>query len=135
MQGAPEIVFTPGICEKTKDKDGERDGAYKGTITLRVPSYDEKMEFPELSEIIALAKGQEDSKEARKIQLSFVRQIVRDHLPKFFVKSSVVRVADNFAFDTLQKMQYEHDFSSVFIELATELSKPYHLGNGSTPTP
>lgn len=141
METAPQITFTPSLCKPDKDKEGKETAArYSGTITLRAPTFDERLDLPDLEGLIEDSKMKDEDRTAdgrmaaNKKRIAFIRVFVRDHLDKFFVSSTIKR-ADGVAFDSLTKMKYDSDFFSVFIEAVTEVAKPYHLGNGSTPTP
>lgn len=110
-------TFTPDIC-KPLDNDAEE---YTGTVTIRMPTYDEKMGFYE-------AAGEQLSGDAKKAAVPLLR-IVAKSAESHVVSVDVVRVSDGHKF-TFEEMKYDSDMHSVITEIATKLIGRFQVGNG-----
>lgn len=122
------IVFTPSACLPTPGKKGA-DGtvapdappAYTGTVTLRPPTYDERIALYDLT---AALEGTN--------KYGFVARLSKE-LPKFLLAVDITRVDDGYKFASLADMDLESDLMTVISDSVTRLMEKYRVGN-ATPT-
>jgi hypothetical protein len=89
--------FVPSICKGEEPK-------FKGKICLKPMSYEERLDIIETS-----LMGAEDGDENKKNMslISFSKEFARNKLKDFFVSSTLVRVEDNYLFDSLDKLKLD----------------------------
>jgi hypothetical protein len=119
-----QMTYTPELCS------GE--GAeYEGSLTLRMPSYDERMGLYEEADFDMDGSG--DATAQKKQTMRLMRLIARK-LPDYLVKLSVKRKADGFEFQSFEELSHDTDMAPLITEACTKLVGKYQVGNGSRPT-
>lgn len=109
-------TITPKICQ------GE--GAeYCGTVTMRLPTYDQRMGLYE-------AAGIEDAENLKNISL--VRALAK-HLPDYLITVDIKRLDDGYHFNSWDGLQYDSDMASVISECCLALITKVRAGNSPAP--
>lgn len=115
------VTWTPEVCTK---------GEYEGTVTLRMPTYDERLELYE--DVPDLEKdADEKAKHRRNVQL--MRAIARK-AGQFVEQVAIKRVADSFVFAAYDDVQMDTDLGEVVTEIVTRLAGKYAVGNPQQPS-
>jgi len=128
-----QVTFTPTVCEpRTVKEEGKPDyvvdSEYEGTVTLRMPSYDERLEL--LGDSAAAADA---SDQKAKRALDNMRRLAK-RAPEFLVALNVKRKADGFLF-TWDDLQYDSDMQALINEIANRLLGKYSVpGNATAPS-
>lgn len=117
-------TFTPDVCKPTitDGGNGEVPGEYTGTVTIRMPTYDEKMAFYEA------AGEQIGDGDAKKAAVPLLRTVARN-VAKHIVAVNITRVSDGHKF-TFDELDYDSDMHGVITEIATKLIGRFQVGNG-----
>lgn len=105
--------FVPSICKGESPK-------FIGSIKLKPLSYEERLDIIEEQAIIQGEAGDDDGKKALAL-LKFARMFSREKLKDYFISSSLLRVEDGYAFDSLEKIKMDGPASSVIPEISTAL--------------
>jgi len=120
-----QVSFVPDIC---KGKGAE----YDGSITMRMPTYDERMGIYEEAGIGQDLEEQEEKegvkKEIKKKGLQLMRLAARK-VPDFLVDVKITRKSDGFVFDSWDKLQYDSDMGEVIQQCATRLISKFKVGS------
>lgn len=109
-------TFTPKICTGEAPE-------YAGTVTLRLPTYDQRMGLYE-------ATGVDEVENLKTVSL--VRALAR-HLPEYLVSIDITRLSDQHKFDSWESLQYDHDMASVISECCLTLISKVKAGNSQAP--
>lgn len=120
-----KVTFTPGICLGVE-------AAYAGSVTLRVPSYDDRMS---LYEGAGLDAGDDEAPESRirKSSIPMMRHVAK-LAPQFVEKIEITRKKDGFVFGTFEQLSYDTDGNKVITEIVTKLIGRHEIGgNDSSP--
>lgn len=99
--------FVPSICK------GD-DAKFKGSISLKPMAYEERLEIIELS----MMSAEEDESKKTMALMSFSKDFAKNKLKEFFVSSSLVRIDDNYLFDSLDKLKLDGPASSCIPEMS-----------------
>lgn len=122
-----ENTYTPAICKAAKTENGvEIPAPYRGTVTLRMPSFDERLSFYDDAGVAMDADGLAVDENKRRNK-SLIRHVSRK-IDKFFVRSAIVRTSDGFELDTLDKLQHDTDMMYVLMEIALKLVGKFNVG-------
>lgn len=123
-----EVTFEP---EALKPKDGQPP-AYKGTVTLRMLSYDERLD---LYEAYGAETGEagDDTGEDKKKGMRFMRWVAKRAKDRV-AHLSITRLEDGFEFKTFDELNYDSDMASVITEISTRLIGKFQVGKRSTPS-
>lgn len=122
-----ENTFVPKICESTKTDNGiEVPPDYTGTVTLRMPTFDERIAFYDDAEVSMDTEGlgPEALKARNKKLIRQVSRQVRHH----FVRADIVRVADGFRITQLEQLQHDTDMIAVMMEISHKLVGKFAVG-------
>lgn len=117
-----EVTFTPAIC------NGE-EADFSGQITMKMPTYDERLE---IYEALGLDFDGQVNEQAKSKGITLMR-IVAKKLPQYIIKVDIKRKADGFHFDSLEKLQYDSDMVSVLQECSFKLIGKFNIANPSIP--
>jgi hypothetical protein len=123
MASKYEITFTPAICQ------GE--GAeYEGTVTIRMPNYDERLGLYDAVGYDDGDDGEMTDADRRKKNLALMRSIARQSV-NFVVAVDVTRKEDGFKFTSWDDCHADSDLNAVVAEVSHRLVGKHKLGNGS----
>lgn len=114
------VDYVPSICK------GENP-AWKGSIKLRPPTFDEKYEYLENLGLNIDEQGAVKSETLEKIKS--IRKLV-SLSQKHYLEVSLERVSDSAKFVSFDDMQYEDDLHGVLAEVASLLVQGFRVGNG-----
>ena len=112
-------TYEPKICRPPTLEDGtqiELKPEYSGSITLKMPTIDERL---------ALQVEAETLDPMAKLRLSC--QKVKDHL----VAVNITRLSDGFIFDSWDKLNYDSDMVAVVQEAALKLIRKFSVTDPS----
>lgn len=109
-------TFTPAVC---KAKDDGTAPLYAGSVTLRMPNYDERMGLYEDAGVDSAA----DIK-----SLKLVRSLAK-RLPDFLVAVDITRLEDGHKFGDWESLQYDSDMAGVISECCLALITRVRAGN------
>lgn len=123
-----EVTFEP---EALRPRDGQAP-AYKGTVTLRMLSYDERLGLyeayaEETGEDVE--SGGEDKGKGMRF-MRFVAKKAKDRISHL----SVTRLEDGFEFKTYDELAYDSDMVGVITEISTRLIGKFQVGKTSRPS-
>ena len=110
-----KITYTPECCS------GD-DAAYEGSVTLRAPTYDERMSIYDDVGV--------DLEGVKTKPIAYIRAVAKK-VPEFLVECSIKRKSDGFEFKTFEQMQYDSDLAGAITEMATKLVGKFQVGNDS----
>lgn len=137
-----EKTITPSACLPTKDEKGvETPALYEGTVTMRVPTYDDRLEFSEMALSLPEAEEEIETPEGVEVKLTPAQKARRlAHLkmlakmaPSFFVRADLKRKADGFKIETWDQIQLESELAKRLVpELGAGLMESHALGKTST---
>lgn len=133
------LTYVPEECKPQVDEEtGEKRQEYEGTITLRMPTYDERLAF--LDDIGATAidfkepvteeeKAEKKMHDERKriMRLRQAGRLAKMH----FVSCDIKRKSDGFVFDTWEKLEYDSDMVSVIREAGYKVLGKFKVGDPS----
>lgn len=105
--------FEPSICKK-------ENAPFRGKIELKPMAYEERLQIME-AQALAIAEAGEDEKLKTMALLKFAITFSRDYLEQYFVSSSIVRVEDGYAFDSLEKIKIDGPASTMIPEITNVL--------------
>ena len=125
-----QVTFTPSVCEpQVVKEDGKPDWTkepeYEGTITVRMPSYDERLELYDAGGLGTEAAESRDTKQA----IALMRHVVRSAAP-FVVAINVKRKADGYVF-SWDDMLHDSDMGKAVTEVANRLIGKHAVGNAA----
>lgn len=113
--------FVPAICkpstELVNDVTFEKQAKYSGSITLKPISYDDRLDFME-AQTVAMSG---DESQRMVALLGLAKDFSRNHMGKYFVSSSIVRLEDNYVFDSLEKIKMDGPVSACLPEISMAL--------------
>jgi len=120
--------FEPTICksnaavEATEDTEAVAEvvAKYSGKIKLKPLSYEDRLDLIEQQTIIQAEAGDDDQKKMMAL-LKFAKDFARHRLADFFVSSTLVRLEDGYAFDSLEKIKYDGPTSNCIPEVSTAI--------------
>lgn len=119
--------YVPSVCL------GD-DAEYEGTITLRAPTYDERLDMLEMLDLLdpdaetAEEMTQKAKEKAQKNQTKVLRYLGKK-LPDFLEKVDIRRKSDGYLFDSWDKLQHDSDMIPVIREASTKLVGKYQVGD------
>lgn len=145
-----KLTFEPTICKP--DEKGNPP-LYSGTVTLRMPTYDERMELydaygleesgetdapaapppdPQNSELIRAPKPASTGKSARS-GIHFMRYAARQ-IPAHLESVEIKRLSDGFVLSTWDQINHDSDMVALITEVSSKLVGKFSVGNGSAPS-
>lgn len=110
-----KITYTPECC--TGD-----DAAYEGSVTLRAPTYDERMSIYDDVGV--------DLEGVKTKPIAYIRAVAKK-VPDFLVSMSIKRKSDGFEFTDFAKLQHDSELMGAITEMATKLVGKFQVGNDS----
>lgn len=110
-----KITYTPECCS------GD-DAAYAGTVTLRAPTYDERMAIYDEVGV--------DMDGVKTKPIAYIRAVAKQ-VPQFLVEFSIRRKSDDYEFKSFDELQYDSEMAGAITEMATKLVGKFQVGNGS----
>lgn len=122
-----QVTFVPEIC---KGKGAE----YEGSITMRQPTYDERLGIYEEAGFGQSAETEEEEKELKKEVKKKGIQLMRlaaRKVPEYLGEIKITRKSDGFVFDSWDKLQYDSDMGEVIQQCATRLISKFKVGSPS----
>lgn len=122
-----ENTFVPAICKSTTTDNGiEVPGDYSGTVTLRMPTFDERIAFYDDAEVSMDTEGlaPDALRERNKKLIRHVSRQIKHH----FVRSEIVRAADGFKITQLEQLQHDTDMMTVMMEISHKLVGKFSVG-------
>lgn len=110
-----------------KTDDGvEIASAYTGTVTLRMPSFDERVAFYDDADVEMYPEGQ--SSDALRVRNKKLMRHVSKKIKDHFVRAEIVRTSDGFKITQLEQLQYDTDMMMVMMEIAQKLVGKFSVG-------
>ncbi len=119
-----KVTFEPSVCKPQKvDETGKEIAAeYAGTVTIRMPTYDERLGFYE---------GVDMGDSTEKTGIAFMRAIARQ-VPRFIEEVAIKRLDDGFEFKSFDDLNIDSDMVPVITEIATKLVGKHRAGVSSS---
>jgi hypothetical protein len=112
-----EIKFTPAACAEGKE--------FSGSVTMRVPMFDERYEV--LDQMgIKIDKESGEAKLEDMGSFSSIRKMVKASIP--FYKSVEIKHSDLREFKSVEDMLAEPDCDTILIEVAMAISRGFRPG-------
>jgi len=129
-----EKTFTPEICQDKPEVPAQGDrpaqpaepARYTGTVTVRMPTYDERLSISEETGI-----GGDAESQLTNVQ---VMRVMAKHARARTVKVDVTRKADGFKFESWEQLEYDSDMVSLINEIGAQIVGRYSVGNPSSPS-
>ena len=115
-----DVVFIPSQCKG-------KDATFKGSVTLRMPSFDERYQYLEEINLKVNSDGEADLGSMN--QIGMIRKMVRfskDHYSKVELK----RVEDGKEFKSFDEMAFDPSCDAILSEVAGQLINGLKMGNG-----
>lgn len=109
--------FTPTACRDSAEGEGASASPFKGTITLRRPTFDERFA---IAEEVGLEYDENGSVKNTSNQLAILRKMVR-FSEKFYEKVSIERRDGSEKFASFEDLSIEPDCGPILIEAAGAL--------------
>lgn len=134
-----KLTYVPEVCKPSVNEAGESvPSEYEGTITLRMPTYDERLAFLdeiEATELDFKEPETEEEKAAKRAhdqrkRVTRLRQAAKK-AEAHFVESSITRKSDGFVFDTWEKLNYDSDMVSVIREAGYKIIGKFKVNDPS----
>ena len=117
--------ITPKICES---------GKYTGYVTMRHPSFDDRISFYEDMGIdieqMMSGDGEAVASVIKKNGFKFMRVMAR-RLKEFVTEVAITRVIDNYSFNSLEALESDSQMHTVIMELSFKLMGEFKAA-GST---
>lgn len=114
------VNIVPSICKGKAAK-------WEGSVTLRLPTFDERYEYIESLNIKATDEGEIETMTTAK-QIASVREMVKVS-KKHYVTIDLKHKESGEEIKSFEEMQYVEDLHAVMIELATMLLRGFKVGN------
>lgn len=112
-----EVVITPLVCR-------EENSLLQGTVTIEVPSFDQKYQYMEECNFDVSESG--DIKTSKQ-QLKAIRKMVALS-EKHYNKVNIKRKSDGKEFNSFEDLTYDSDCDSILIEMAGKLMSGFKMG-------
>jgi len=112
--------YTPKPCTGN-------DAKFKGSVVLRVPTIDERLEYmadAEVPDASDLEAGNVDQKQAVRSQLKLMK-LSYDH----YVKVDIKRVKDKKHYQEVDDLRYDSECQSILQDVANKIVAGFSLGN------
>lgn len=123
-----KVTFTPEICKDKQDGDELERAAYEGSVTLRVPTYCERLE---IYDGLDVDEG-ETPAEKRRAAMKRMRSVAKI-APDFVERIAITRKADGFEFDSWQDLECDTTLApSVIPEIVAKLIDKFEVGKDGT---
>lgn len=113
------ICYTPNICKKPESK-------WSGTVTLRLPNFDEKFDFIEKETYGVSESGDIESSVHKNIR--GIRNTVQ-FSEKMYVNIDLRNLVTGEMVTTFQGMKEEPDLHDTLIEIAGQILNGFKVGN------
>ena len=114
------VNVVPTICKGKAAK-------WEGSVTLRLPTFDEKYEYIERISIDVDDEGNVQASKAK--QISGIREMVKIS-QKHYEKVELKHKESGELISSFEEMQYSDDMHAVLIEIAGMLLNGFKVGNG-----
>lgn len=135
-----KLTFVPEVCKpQTNEETGETvQPEYEGTVTLNMPTYDERLAFLEEIEATAIdfkepvteeEKAEKAAHDNRK-RVARLRQAAKK-AKAHFVSADIKRKSDGFVFDSWEKLDYDSDMISVIRECGNKIIGKFKVNDPS----
>lgn len=105
------------------------DGAFDGSVTLRIPSYEEKSALLDLLDFDSM-EFDEDSKKKKKVSGAAVKGMLKIGAKSkdFVVSVNLTRKEDGFKFTEWEHLNHDSDGHTIISEIASKLLSKMQLG-------
>lgn len=103
------------------------DKKFEGSLTMRLPTFDQKYELLEISGIKFSDAGEVESSSS-KDRLDMIRKLVK-HSESFYETVSLIKCSSLEEFKSFEDMQYDDDAHAILIEVGLALLNGFKLGN------
>ena len=113
------LKIVPSICKGKAAK-------WEGSVTLRLPSFDEKFEYIERLSMEVDGEGNIQASQAK--QIASVREMVK--ISKKHYELVELKSKDGEEVKSFEEMQYVEELHGVLIEVAGMLLNGFKVGNG-----
>jgi hypothetical protein len=116
------MKFIPALCkeQQTTDDSGQvtvTPAMFSGSITLKIPTYDERCEYLEQCGIDV---GDDGGVERKKSNLSILRAMVRAS-QKFYVEVDITKVDGGHTYKNFDDLSLDPDCDGILMEVAREV--------------
>ncbi len=115
------VKIVPGICEGA-------DAKYSGTVTLRVPSFDEHCEFVEMLEMSRAKAKDSPDVPLEVLKLQSIRKMVK-HSKDYYQEVDIVHVESGKKYASFDDLQYDQSVWSVLGDVASKFVEGIQVGN------
>lgn len=119
------VTWTPSICT------GE-DAAYEGTVSMRMPTYTERLRLETTGPVAA--EGELDTEAGRTSHAMSMLEHIAAQAPRFVTEIAIRRKSDGFLFSDLDDALVDTDVGGVMIEITQRLRGKYSVGNVPPPS-
>jgi hypothetical protein len=138
MSAKYQTTFTPHVCNGKK-------ALWKGTVTMRLPNYHERMELLDEAGFDLSSIADEDAapgdelaarrrkKETTKLGVSAMKAAAK-RAGDFVVAVDLTRLEDGLKVDSWEDVLYDSDLHPIVMEVGMKLIDRNRLGNVSKPS-
>ena len=110
--------YVPKQCEG-------KDAKFKGSVVLRVPTVDERLEYMAESEIPDVKDNESlDQKAAVRSQLKLMK-----YSYEHYVKVDITRIIDKKKYSSVEDLRYDSECQSILQDIANKVVAGFSLGN------
>lgn len=123
------VTFEPGICKEREKEDGTKvPPRYKGTVTIRMPDFDERLDlFEELGSATAGSPQGDSVEERTERGAKLIRESAR-RAARFVVAVDLERLEDGFKITTWDQVRAETATHGLVSEVGARVIGRYELG-------
>jgi hypothetical protein len=119
--------FVPSVCKESKDEQGNViEPKFKGSITLKVPEFDDRMAFVE--ECGPALLSAQDGMKSDIDYIPAVRKLVKLSEP-FYAKVQIESIASGKKYESFKDLSRSAGMNSALQEVAMQLMQGEDLGN------
>lgn len=132
------VSYTPKACLDSVEtievegqkKEVEVKATFSGTVVLRKPYYEERLELSANPDVIDMINQEkkDDDKKMTPGQMKTVISMVKWSYP-FYVKVDLKRLKDGAHFESLEMLRYDPTCGPILQDIAMKLSYGFELGN------
>jgi len=119
-----EMKYVPELCKPKLNEAGEEVPAlFKGEVTLKVPTFDERYELIDLMGVSVSTSGEVGMSSP---DLSSIRKLVKN-TRKYILKVELEK-ADGVKLSSVEDLECDSECDALLIELAMTITKGFKLG-------
>jgi hypothetical protein len=112
-----QMKFEPSAC-RAKEVNGVTELAmFSGTVTLKVPNFDERYQFIEDCGVNVADSGGVEKKSSN---FSILRSMVKNS-EKFYISVELKKLSTGAEYNSFESLTYDPDCDSILMEVASEI--------------